>query len=134
MTEKANSGSGEASEKIGLHNLSPAPGLARGIASDSAAVRAPAQVRRRARDTRVSRRARAITVRAAASRTSRAARCRSRVVCRSAASRIHSVWNLRSFASTTSSSSAGRRSRASRCVEAGSDQVEQGSGQGAGER
>ena len=51
-------------------------GLAPRIASVSVAVRARAPARRRARDTRASRRARAITARAAASRSSRAARCR----------------------------------------------------------
>ena len=77
--------------KIGLHNLSSAPGLDRRTASVSAAVRVRAPVRRRARVTRVSRRARATTARAAASRTSKAVRCRSRVVCRSVASPTRSA-------------------------------------------
>ena len=68
----------------------------------SGAVRAPARVRRRARDTRVSRRARATTARAAASRSSKAARCRSRAGCRSAASRIRSARRRASSVSTSS--------------------------------
>ena len=76
---EARSGKRVRSTKIGLHNLVGGARLAPRPQAPRPRPWAPARERRRVRVTRVSRRARATTVRAAASRTSRAARCRSRV-------------------------------------------------------